>query len=224
MTIKDDIKDQILRRLGSDKVEIELEDSTIKNTIEEAVEMVRPYLTQTEYMEIDSGGGVRSCVDLSDENILNVVRVLESPRMHRAGDVDLFRTINYAEGDLSNTIANVALRNKRISQIKDLVKKSFKFIDGKLYLDGYRGNVVIEYMENINDVEDIKEEWAYKWVYQYAVSLCKEMLGRIRGKISVDGSSYDLDGDTLLNEAENEKQRLEQQLEDGRGFFFIARG
>ena len=50
------------------------------------------------------------------------------------------------------------------------------------------------------------------WLKEYVLALCKELLGRVRGKFNVEGSPYSLDSAQLLSEAQQEKADLEQQL------------
>lgn len=57
------------------------------------------------------------------------------------------------------------------------------------------------------------------WVFDYALAMCKELLGRIRSKFtSIQGaeSSLDMDGETLRSEGREERQTMEEYL-TGRG-------
>lgn len=54
-----------------------------------------------------------------------------------------------------------------------------------------------------------------RWVKQYTMSLCKEILGRIRSKYSelpIPDMTLTLDGDTLISEALEEKRELKEYL------------
>lgn len=55
------------------------------------------------------------------------------------------------------------------------------------------------------------------WIYNYTLATAKEILGYIRGKynqIPIPGSEVTLNGDALINAAQNEKQNLLQALRD----------
>lgn len=57
------------------------------------------------------------------------------------------------------------------------------------------------------------------WIFEYALSLCKEMLGYIRGKYStipIPGDSVDLNEGDLITAASSEKEALIERL---RGYF-----
>lgn len=55
------------------------------------------------------------------------------------------------------------------------------------------------------------------WVKQYTLATCKEMLGRIRGKFSelnIPDATVTMDGDSLLSEAQAEKEFLKESLKE----------
>ena len=64
--------------------------------------------------------------------------------------------------------------------------------------------------ENINSM-------GKQWIRNYALALCKEMLGQIRGKfqtVPIPGESVTLNYSSLLSEAQKEKEDLRQKLTD----------
>tara|TARA_R110000824_G_scaffold70902_1_gene181726 strand:+ start:7026 stop:8294 length:1269 start_codon:yes stop_codon:yes gene_type:complete len=64
--------------------------------------------------------------------------------------------------------------------------------------------------ENINSI-------GKQWIRKYAVALCKEMLGQIRGKfatIPIPGESVTLNATELLSQAKEEQQQLRENLRD----------
>lgn len=64
----------------------------------------------------------------------------------------------------------------------------------------------------------IKEQW----VFQYALALCKIMVGRVRSKWgdnqSIVGTSGSLSGNALVSEGLQEKEKLEQLLQEKHGY------
>jgi hypothetical protein len=53
------------------------------------------------------------------------------------------------------------------------------------------------------------------WIFEYALALCKEMLGYVRGKYStvpIPGDTVTLNGSDLISAATNEKERLIDRL------------
>jgi hypothetical protein len=64
--------------------------------------------------------------------------------------------------------------------------------------------------ENINSM-------GKQWIRNYALALCKEMLGQIRGKfqtVPIPGESVTLNYGSLLSEAQKEKDDLKQKLQE----------
>lgn len=56
---------------------------------------------------------------------------------------------------------------------------------------------------------------AQRWIRQYSLSTCKEILGRIRSKFStlpIPDAEITLDGDQLISEAQEEKRELKEYL------------
>ena len=64
--------------------------------------------------------------------------------------------------------------------------------------------------DNINSI-------GRRWVLQYTLAVCKEMLGNIRRKFSeipIPDSTVTMDGDLLRLEAQDEKEKLIEQLKE----------
>ena len=56
-----------------------------------------------------------------------------------------------------------------------------------------------------------------QWIRKYALALCKEMLGQIRGKFTtlpIPGESVTLNHSELLNQAKEEQQQLKDKLKE----------
>ena len=56
-----------------------------------------------------------------------------------------------------------------------------------------------------------------QWIRKYALALCKEMLGQIRGKfqtIPIPGDSVTLNHSELLSQAKEEQQQLKDKLHE----------
>lgn len=54
-----------------------------------------------------------------------------------------------------------------------------------------------------------------QWIRRFALAICKEMLGQVRGKfdkVPIPGDSVTLNADKLLSEAKEEKEKLREEL------------
>ena len=102
----------------------------------------------------------------------------------------------------------------------------------KLYfeylLNSDRGsNIIVEVsssvITNISDVPYTNPNYTEinsvgrSWIFEYAMALCKEMLGYIRGKyqvVPIPGDNVQLNAPDLINAASNEKEKLIDRLRD----------
>jgi len=85
-----------------------------------------------------------------------------------------------------------------------------------------------EFIVSIFSEEEYKKKLKIKstWVKRYALAICKEMLGRVRGKfnppISLPGAErVPLDAKELLKESEYEKNFLFRCVNDSLGKFVL---
>lgn len=97
------------------------------------------------------------------------------------------------------------------------------YIDGDfLYLDNYRGNVVLEYVKKDIDFTDLDTEWR-GWVESYVTALTKVIEGRIRGKYKITSGPFEVEADQLISEGTSQMQDLEEKLSSAMGYYNILR-
>ena len=80
-------------------------------------------------------------------------------------------------------------------------------------------NVNITYVDESSNIEEYDESiYDSTWILNYAVALSKLTLGMIRRKFSnfssIGNTGISLDGDSLVSEGQQEKERLEEELKD----------
>lgn len=211
---KQTLVDRIKARLGHPVVNVEVPDSQIEMFIEIALDLIAPFVNETFFIPIPGS----RVVDMTDYEIIDVVNVFETPAgtSNYAGDIDIFRVRNY--GDIPDLSLAYAWR----SVIESMESKAFRFINNKLYLDDYYGPLTVEVLKTPT-LENLQSEKPKKWVFAYSLALTKEALGRIRAKYRVQGAPMEMDGDALLNEANEEKRNLEDELRQGEGLYFVTR-
>lgn len=76
-----------------------------------------------------------------------------------------------------------------------------------------------EYEDDPTEITDIPVT-GHDWVADYALALCKQIVGRVRNKFQgVPGNelSIQTDGAELISEGQQEQEKLEQKLEERRG-------
>lgn len=111
------------------------------------------------------------------------------------------------QSDYADRVANAML----IQQNKNMLSTDLDFMydkrQGKLYIHTQQlkpRTVTIAYTRELQEVEDIYEPFWQEKLRRLSLALTKEILGRIRSKYTSNTSTYQLDGDTLLSEAQAE--------------------
>ena len=85
----------------------------------------------------------------------------------------------------------------------------------KLYINtpcGTPGNITIEYIPIIHDVEEIKSPYWIDMLMRLTVALTKVTVGRIRSRYTQSNALWQNDGDTILSEGREELSNLREML------------
>lgn len=208
----DELKDYIKKMLGEDYVEVELTEETLNTIVKQALDKVAPYYDGRRYIL-----GTGPIVDLSDHT-----GIKEIINVYNCHNSDIYTMQEYVFGGDGIMIysSRIMDRLELFTCYRMLYNElqydngiNFRWIKPNLYLDGYNYEVIIEALvrpEALSDIDPASEYYA--WVKDYALALAKEAVGRIRSKFTTEGSPYQLDGNTLLNEAIARKQELEANL------------
>ena len=209
--IEQDIKTYIKTQLGDSLVDVEVDDKDLETLIKMALDKLAPYYEGHRFVQ--ASGNV---IDLSEHKPIAIEKVYNVKNDQIASLQD------YAFGGTGVIIYDTSFTNRIISyqaykmfwdELQYQKGINFKFINNILYLDGYQDTVLIDMLVRPKVISDIDDNSQYcPWIKEYVLALTKEMLGRIRGKFSVDGSPYTLDSAQLLSEAQSEKTNLESQL------------
>lgn len=209
--IEQDIKTYVKTQLGDSLVDVEVEDKGLDTLIKMALDKLAPYYEGHRFVQ--ASGNV---IDLSEHKPIAIEKV------YNVKNDQIVSLQDYAFGGTGVIIYDTSFTNRIISyqaykmfwdELQYQKGINFKFINNILYLDGYQDTVLIDMLVRPKVISDIEDNSQYcPWIKEYVLALTKEMLGRIRGKFSVDGSPYTLDSAQLLSEAQSEKTNLESQL------------
>lgn len=126
--------------------------------------------------------------------------------------------------DWNNQMYNLLAIQNTKAQINSMILSDYYLDNGaqKLYLDNYDGMITIEYTKSNIQIEDLAHDTAWLgWVRDYTLALCKIIEGRIRGKFKVQSAPFEIEADELVNEGNNDKQELEQKLDEDIGYYTI---
>lgn len=214
MTEKDiigNITGYVKRMLGEGTVEVELDKKDLTAIIEQALRKLRPYYSGVRYVQ--ASGKV---IDLSNHDPIAVSRVWNASDMQYNTIQDfMFGGVGMMIYDINFMQRFEMMKAYQMlwNELQYQKGENFKLIGKTLYLDGYLDNALIEMTVNLKVVTDVEDSSMYSdWLFDYTLALAKEVLGRKRGKATLEGSPIQLDSAALLSEAAAEKQNLEDQL------------
>lgn len=201
--------------LGGDVLELEVGEKAIDECINIAYSTIKPYITDS----ILISRPFAQVLDLSEEGIEDVVRVYPAESSIYTQD----RMFDFEGIKLDR----MSIRRSVLASYPIIdTDLHFKFSDGRLYLESdkvYTGTVTIEALYT-PPIEKLRDERANTWIQSYTLALAKQIVGRIRSKFKSPNVPVELDGDTLLSEAQTELQMLEAELQDRQfGPFMILR-
>lgn len=214
-------KDFVISRvelvLGGQVLKLEVTKEDIAGLMELAYSKIRPFITDTKLITVPFA----QVVDVKDKGIEDVVRAYTSDVTLTTSQTKMFDFEAVKLGD-RRSIRRSIIGSYPVVE-NDI---GFKFYDGRVYLDvdDVGGSSVTLECLYTPPIEELKDERASTWIEAYTLALSKEVCGRIRSKFKSSNVPVELDGETLLSEAQTEKQTLEAELQDRQfGPFMILR-
>lgn len=201
---------------GEDGVKIEIEKS-IPRFVNRAFREVKQYVTTPAYMTVPYGGmqyGVGTTIDLSDKNVYSVVNVMR-PDTYNSLSMNTLDV--FGLNQIYRTVTNVEAYANRMLLLQQLntISTDLDFIwdahTKRLSVTQnppYTAYITIQYIPDYKDVEEITEIFWVDVILKLATGYCKQALGRIRSKYTLNSSQYSLDGDTLLAEGNKEVEDI----------------
>lgn len=209
----DELKLYIKSMLGESYVDIELTEEDINHIVKQTLDKVAPYydgrryiLGQGKVINLSEHPGIKEVVNVYDTRHTNIMTLQEY--VFGGSGIMIY------SANLIDKLQTYTCYQMLYNEFNNLKGINFRYMKPNLYLDGYESEeVLIETIVRPLALSDIEESSEYySWVKDYALALAKEIVGRTRTKFAVDGSPYQLDGNTLLSEAHASKSELESKL------------
>jgi len=220
----------ILSALGYPIVKVELTDQQIQECIDKAIFKFMQYRTperEQRYITTHSGSGmVKLPLDLPKEEIIEVTYSPNADIFAQlSGSGESFYLTFYMQNTGGTFLSDfyVAMAYKETMEQTLGIWPSYELLSGK-DVDGSNCDYIrlspkpstslklgILFSRPMTEDEADQQEWIHK----YSLAWAKEILGRVRSKYgSVPGPSGEmqLDGATLLSEAQQEKEKLETEI------------
>lgn len=197
----------IRQMLGESNIDIELEAKDFEVIEQHTLDVIAPYYTGTKYIY-----GYAPKIDLS--NYPEVTAVYKVYVTDKTED-DFYKGIFFGQpgvyiwdsSTMDSYLQYISLKTL-YDNFKPMKSQTWKYVKPIVYLSGYNNKpVVLECYVRPSKFSDIDPaSHFYPLAKQYALALAKEIVGRTRGKFTINGAPYALDGQTLLQEAAQEKQ------------------
>lgn len=193
---------------ASNILRLEVTEEDISSLIDIAFEKARPFTVDSTEITLPYSNKI----DLSPYNIEEVVKIQAASQLAMSAsagtDELMFDFQAYTVGKL-DTMTMV-----RRSVTPD-INIPFTYLSDKHLLfvsPGWTDGGITIYGTRTIPLGELKDDRVKQWIYSYALALTKQVVGRIRSKAKSTNVPIELDGDTLLNEAQQELQDLETKL------------
>ena len=125
-----------------------------------------------------------------------------------------------AIGQTSSLNIDPILTEMGMAQVRNTIGTDFQWtydIDNQVVYCTHRAPVpsvvTIRYVPEYTDVSEIKSHTWIKYLIRLSEAYMKLSLGRARSKYKVSDSNVELDGDTLLSEAQSDFETIRSELE-----------
>jgi len=208
--MNNDYKDSEAKRfiksmLGNSNMEIELQDEDYEVIERQTMNVIAPYYEGTKYIY-----GSGDVIDLSNyPEVISVHQIFDTNKQ----DDEFIQALYFGQPGvyiwdsttMNNYLQYVSLQYL-FTNFRTMKSKNWKYIKPFVYVHGYTGNVIMECFVRPTKFSDIDPESdKYALAQQYALALAKEIVGRTRSRFTIAGSPYQLDGQALIQEAQQEK-------------------
>lgn len=220
--------DEIKLELTGNLLQSELPDATIGKVVNKALREVQRYIDTTKIITVPYS----KCIDLSDSKVSSVSRVFRA-HGYLASEPSVTGTMldpMYVQQwqiltgggtnmyNLNDWVLNFASWNTML-QLRNTTSTDLAFKQDmaaqKLYINCAYDTpemITIEYVPKYEDVAEVTSAYWEDIILRMSVALTKIILGRIRTRYTQSNALWQQDGDTLLEEGNNELTALRETL------------
>ncbi len=221
------IKNNILNKLGFPTINVELTNEQLDVQITKqrlTYSKENPYMSQVVVDTLVDPHVDEYCVKVEDPLNRNITGIKE---IYREDDnFHLFNSMYkpyFLIGNLQSMVETFSYYDlvKKVLRVDPEWTWDERTYTVRFYRKFKRTHKVLVFYFYFPLLEDIQES-DIVWLIDYSTAESKEILGRIRSKISSIQTSIgniQLDGSTLLSESQTEKQRLEEEMRNRHSHF-----
>lgn len=207
------ISSYITAMLGGSKVNIELEESDLEEIIQQAIDKLRPRYSGIRYIQVQGPGPI----DVSSHDIIEIVDLYETGSTgidQLQSQMFLNPGVFVFNSDFKDNYISYLTYAKLASAYQQTNNLTWKYdhIHQLVYLSKDQ-EAVLKCLVKLRVVSDIEEESNWTgWFKDYCLALAKICVGRKRSKYVLSNSQYQLDGERLIQEGIDDRNRLEGEL------------
>lgn len=216
--------DDIQMQLGYPVVQLELDRSQIRNIVNRAFSELKHYVTDSKLITIP----YQNKIDVKDykiDSILYIMRGQPSTKLTPLQDVMFFYSDKGAYSNYNLTdYARAMLSNSNKNAISTDLDFKYDKDERILYVNCNQAipqTITIEYIPEYDSVEELKESYWQNILKKFSLAMTKVILGRIRGKYTLNSATYNLDADQLLSEGNSELQEIRSFLDSNNDSLFV---
>ena len=224
LNIEDYVK-WIRLQLGGTVLQLECEEQ-LPEIVEMSFNELRNYITDINYLTLP----YNNVIDLTGMKVAIVHYIMRSNSqvsgLSQLQDA-MYLYINQSnwamQNDYVDRVANALLIAQNKSALSTDLDFNYDKQHNKLYVYAQQlrpDAITIAYTPEYNNVEDIYEPYWQNLLRRLAIAHTKEILGRIRSKYTANSSTYQLDGDKLISEAQQELADIRAQLDANSDLLF----
>lgn len=226
MTIEEYVN-EIKLELTGNVLHLEIDDKTLIQIVKKAFREVQRYIDMTKLITVPFA----PCIDLKGFNssaVINVFRTegytgdITSGGVMYADPMQAQMWMAFSNGStmynlqdyVMNYLSYNTLLQMRNTTSTDLAFREDKS-EQKLYINtGYDApvNITIEYIPFSTDVTDVTDPYWIDVIQRLSIAMTKIILGRIRSKYKQSNTLWEMDGETLLAEGNEEIKELRETL------------
>lgn len=234
---KEQYVEYIKQQLTAGILELEISDEIIGKFVDNALQELQRYIDETRYVTVPFA----SCIDLTDFPSSAVTHIYRTQGYtgDGGGEVTPYSEVDpmYAQSwmvfsnggsyyNLNNYVYNYLAYNTLI-QMRNTMSTELDFLEDKnthkLYINAAYDRpiaITIQYIPVFKDVSEITSDYWIDILRRLSLALTKVALGRVRTRFTQSNALWTQDGETLLQEGNEELKELREILRVNSLMFF----
>lgn len=210
--------DDIAFQLGGGILNIEIQGSLDK-CVNKAFREIKRYMTTPKYMTVPFS----NTINCSDKHVYSIINVMRSQPIYGTdiGDLtglDVFSmaaSVTSASNNSAyeNVLQKIQIRNTMSTDLDYIWEPDTKLLRLSVNPPAPPA-VTLNYIPEYTDVEEVTEPFWEDFILKLATAYAKIVIGRIRSKFAVKSSQFELDGSTLLDEGNKERDEIINYLRE----------